>query len=333
MPNVDAIVVIGWRSDAGAYLVDSYPQGVEMDGQDLLNLFSLHRMLANNNLDKAIPNFNFLKIEGFTLVSWYSGFRTTKYLARPDFCVALLISGGGSPNIWEDQLKIVAYNVLSKLESSDFQAYLQKVIDSIRADEKIEPFEGFNSSEPEIPVKSATPPKPLPTVTSSSPKPKKKVDDDFSDLLALAETQANETSGVDSAFKTGADPFASGKDPFASSAADPFAKAGSSDPFASAANTSKASTAATSIPSGKENLSSTPETNLILDELKNIDKKMPSQPAADNKDQLFAYLEKKITLLEAKITVLSKLIRGLQAKEVELNEKNDLIAKLLALLS
>ncbi len=44
-------------------------------------------------------------------------------------------------------------------------------------------------------------------------------------------------------------------------------------------------------------------------------------------------LEKKVGFLEQKITVLSKLIRGLQAKELEVNEKNELIAKLLALLS
>ncbi len=94
---VDAIIIIGWRSDAGAYLVDSYPPGVEIDGQDLLNLFSLHRMSANNNMDRAIANFNFLKIEGYSLVSWYSGFRSTKYLGRPDFCVALMISQGGNP--------------------------------------------------------------------------------------------------------------------------------------------------------------------------------------------------------------------------------------------
>ena len=60
---------------------------------------------------------------------------------------------------------------------------------------------------------------------------------------------------------------------------------------------------------------------------------MPTQPKTDDKDQIFAYLEKKVGFLEQKITVLSKLIRGLQAKELEVNEKNELIAKLLALLS
>jgi len=32
---IEAILIIGWRSDAGAYLVDIYPENYEgIDGQD-----------------------------------------------------------------------------------------------------------------------------------------------------------------------------------------------------------------------------------------------------------------------------------------------------------
>ncbi len=59
---IDAIFIIGWRSDTGAYLVDIYPEEVEIDGQDLTNIFSLHRMAANGIMERATQDFNYIRI-------------------------------------------------------------------------------------------------------------------------------------------------------------------------------------------------------------------------------------------------------------------------------
>ena len=123
--------------------------------------------------------------------------------------------------------------------------------------------------------------------------------------------------------------FAGGSDPFGTSSGgeDPFAASGAPAGFGGPAPATGPSMASMAPSDG------TPMADSVLQELKKLDRTMPSNPGSANREAQFAFLEKKVAFLEAKIGVLSKLIRGLQAKEIELNEKNDLIGKLLALLS
>jgi hypothetical protein len=326
--GVDAIVIIGWRSDAGAYLVDSYPQGVEIDPQDLMNLFSLHRMGANNDLSKAVANFNFLRIEGYIMASWYSGFQSTKYIGRPNFCVSILIPAHENPNKWEDQLEIITYNILSSLESRNFGNVMAEIYDNLNAGLPIKPFEGFVRTEDAL--ASAAPPTRAasPTAPRSAPAPAPKPADDFSDLLSLVDT-----GGDNSAGKSGtSDPFATGGDPFAATGAkssDPFAN----DPFAKKSAVASAAPAAIGATPAKAGpVDPQAQSKAVIAELEKIDRGMPQRPNTDNADQMVKFLEKKVAFLESKIAILSKLVQNLQAKEMELNEKNDLIAKFLALL-
>jgi hypothetical protein len=341
---VNGIIIVGWRSDEGAFLVDASPENTEVDGQDLMNLFSLHRMAANGIMEKAGPDFNYLRLsDGSFIASWYSGFRTTKYIGKPNFCVALVLRQGENPNAWEEPLRPICFNVLSKLEDDDLLSYMDYVLSNINQGFAIEPFEGYvadtGDSAPVQEVAKTSVPNLLGTSTPAPAQPAA-ADDDFSDLLAMAEEQASARQGSESRGAGGVDPFASASNPFGASSAqsaDPFA----GDPFASKA---KAAPSGGFTPATSPSVASpkglplptddpAPETRAILQELQNLDRTMPSKPSGDDQNAIFAFYEKKVAFLEAKIGVFGKLIRGLQAKEVELNEKNDLIAKLLALLS
>jgi hypothetical protein len=339
---VSGICIVGWRSDAGAYLVDSYPEGIEIDGQDLMNLFSLHRMAANGVMDKAGPDFNYLRLsEGFTLVSWYSGFRTTEYIAKPNFCVVLVLEAGENANAYEDQLRVICYNVLTRIEDNDFYEYMEGILDDVNGGYQIDPLEGYigegsvveedvfdDIGDPFEDEPVSTPPSNNIAPAASSPAPAQ--DDDFSELLALAEEQSSVNNGTTNGGTMANDPFSTSEDPFASNKGGSETFAG--DPFENSASSSSSSFSSPPSPSMSAN-DSAPETAIIIQELKKLDRTVPKKPNSTDRNVQFKHMEKQVNYLEAKITILSKLIRGLQAKEIELKDKNELIAKLLALLS
>ena len=60
---------------------------------------------------------------------------------------------------------------------------------------------------------------------------------------------------------------------------------------------------------------------------------MPKVPADKSNDKMISYLEAKVTLMEKKMGILSKLTNQIQLKDKEIKEKNEIIAKLLVLLS
>jgi hypothetical protein len=337
--GIQAIIIIGWRSDAGAYQVDAFPPETDIDPQDLMNLFSLHRMGANNDLSKAVANFNFLRVDQGLLISWYSGFQSTRYIAKPNFCVTLLADLNENANKWEMPLEIITHNLLSKLENPNFHTILGQYLGAIQKGYRIDPVAGFVSQYDEAPSASASTPAQVPApvpapppsvaapiVTPSSVSSSSK--GDFDDLMDLVEPDSAAVGGSDPFAASGSDPFGTGspsKDPFAGPS--PFASTSSPSPQAAPTSSGKPMTASAT------NYDPHAMSKAIVMELEKIDRGIPQRPNTDNADLLVKFLEKKVAFLESKIGILSKLVQGLQAKETELSEKNELIGKLLLLFS
>ncbi len=255
------------------------------------------------------------------IASWYSGFRTTKYLVEPNFCVALLLSEDENPNKWEQQLHVIAYNILNRLEDSDLMEYAGQIMDGVNEGYQVQEDEGYPGLF--IPGESETGLEDIPEPVKESKPILSKVPEtasyeaEFDELLSLAEDQSQ--SNQDSFFSP--TPSSGGSDPFGSS--------GAADPFSSGSS-GFGTPSSEPIPS---NVSGAPESKEILMKLQNLERTMPKKPASADKDTQFNYLEKKVAFLEEKINVLSGLINTLQRKELEIKDKNEVIAKLMALLS
>lgn len=342
---IKAILVIGWRSDSGAYLVDIYPPDYRVDEQDLTNIFSVHRMAANGVFELAKQDFNFIRLfDGTRLVSWYSGFKTTNYLVRPDFCVGLILSEDENPAKWEEPLHVIAYNVLLHLEDPDFIDYLEQLYNGLNEGYLVEPEEGYpglpyEEEENVVPsdvdrVHSES------VVRESDSKSEPDYEAEFDELLSLADEGLGDSST--SAFESsggGTSSFGasstSASDPFGgTSSSDPFGGSSAMDPFGGSSTAGSMSSSSFGAPSKPvQTVPQGPDSSSILAQLQELDKKLPPPPTGANVEQQFSYMEKKVMVLEEKLNLLSKLVSTLQLKEAEIREKNDIIAKLLMLLS
>lgn len=330
---VEGIFIVGWRSDSGAFIVDQYPK-LDIDDHDVMNLFNLHRM--NNFKD---PNFNYLRSKYYTLASWYSGFNDVDYIAKPNYCVGLYLSTDENPNQYEHVLKIITNNVLLHLNDSDLETQLFNILDLLTAglydNIKLEERGG---------QKTITEIKKIDAIRRDSPSQSPaKEEDPFGDILAL--TEEMDSLGK-SSVQAKSGPSGS---PFGSSSGSPF---GSSQPSASPFGSSQASPFGSSQPSaspfGGSSAPSTPakslqpiaqgqaskETNIeyIIGELNRLDSMIPKSAGSTDREAYFAFLEKKVNILEQKIGVMNILIKNVQMKDVEIAQKNELIKKLIALL-
>ncbi len=290
-------------------------------------------MAANGVMERATQDFNYIRLfDGRKLVSWYSGFRTTNYLVEPNFCVALILDPDENPNKWEVPLHAIAYNVLKNLKDPDLFEYLQQIQEGLNEGYLVEGEEGYPGmyqydetfEEEEVELEASAEVK----TESSSGEKEPDYEAEFDELLSLAQDQTEGIAENNSSFSPAN----------SSGETDPFSGGGSGDPFASTGDSSSAFTprgnAQTSATAPTAaNLPDTPEAKQILTNLGNLDNKMPKKPTSDDKTQLFNYMEKKVAFLEEKINVLSQLVNTLQRKELEIREKNELIAKLMALLS
>ena len=350
---IEAILVIGWRSDIGAYLVDIYPEDYEVDPQDLTNIFKAHRMAANGIMERAVQDFNYIRLfDGRKLVSWYSGFRTTNYLSKPNFCGAMILSPDENPNKREELLHVVTYNILEHLEDPDFMDYLAQLLEGLNEGFLVEPEDGYpglydpdsESFDVDATEQSSQGAEQQSTKSNAEQSKTEDYEAEFDELLALAEDQSAEPPSESEFSPSSEEKSFSSSDPFGSSASsDPFSSSSSSDPFSSSSSSAqedggsfkpstedfpKSTTAASSA-----QIPESPEAEEILAELNNLDRTMPKKPTSGEQADLFNYLEKKVAFLESKINSLSKLVGTLQRKEIEIKEKNEVIAKLLALLS
>ena len=312
---VEGIFIVGWRSDSGAFIVDQYPK-LDIDDHDVMNLFNLHRM--NNFKD---PNFNYLRSKYYTLASWYSGFNDVDYIAKPNYIVGWYLSTDENPNQYEHVLKIITNNVLLHLNDSDLETQLFNILDLLTAglydNIKLEERGG---------QKTITEIKKIDAIRRDSPSQSPaKEEDPFGDILAL--TEEMDSLGK-SSVQAKSGPSGS---PFGSSSGSPF---GSSQPSASPFGGSSAPSAPAKSLQPIAQGQASKETNIeyIIGELNRLDSMIPKSAGSTDREAYFAFLEKKVNILEQKIGVMNILIKNVQMKDVEIAQKNELIKKLIALL-
>ncbi|MHA1819250.1 MAG: hypothetical protein ACTSU2_13410 [Promethearchaeota archaeon] len=325
---VEAIVIIAWRNDVGAYLLDSYPEGIDIDGQDLMNLYNLHRFRDTK------ANFQFITTSTMRIASFYSGGYDNPYVGRPNYAVALVLSRNEKPTDYEKALRVITNNLLIHLEDENFDEYLENIFKMIKAG---------RANEIKIERRRVTNVKPKRIETTETIKDHIKTSEEqdiFDELLAtVADEEVPEDLKFDEdAFRKELESQKS-MDPFGSSAstkaaADPFSggSASSGDLFSTTSDPFAKLTTETPKPAEKPSITA-PKISKILNDLNALDNKMPSPPADKSPEKMVQYLEQKVGYLEKKLSIVSQIATLLQSKERELDEKNELISKLLILLS
>ncbi|MHA1650927.1 MAG: hypothetical protein ACTSYB_12095, partial [Candidatus Helarchaeota archaeon] len=107
---VDKICLIGWRDDIGAYLIMQYPRKkLVINAQDVMQIYTAHRQ------NTLYPNFATIHYKGKKIASFFSGLKTTEYIAAPNFIVSLFLDESESPSIFKDLLPNVSATLLTKL--------------------------------------------------------------------------------------------------------------------------------------------------------------------------------------------------------------------------
>ncbi len=326
---VEGIFVVGWRSDSGAFIVTQYPK-LDIDDQDVLNLFNLHRM---NNFKE--PNFNYIKSKFYTLASWYSGFHDVDYIAKANYCVGLYLGTNENPNQYESVLKTITNNVLYHLNDPDLETYLFDILDKLTSGRVNEiQWEEHGGEKTKREIKKIDAVKKGPTTAEKSTAP----EDPFGDILALTK-EMDELSKTDddgkaafsspASIPSGGNPFGSAADPFGGASADPFG--GGSSNLSTAAIKAPQTQNLQPIPTSKKQ-SNDMDIEQIINELNRLDGMMPKSAGSGDKEAYFNFLEKKVNILEQKINVMARLVKNIQIKDAEIAQKNDLIKKLIALL-
>lgn len=326
---VEALIIIGWRNDVGAYLFDSYPKGVEIDGQDLLNLYNLHRFRDTQ------ANFQFIQTSDLRIASFYSGGYDKPFVGKANYCVAVVMNAGENPDDFEKPLRILCNNLLIKLQDVEFDYHLQKAFELLEQHR-------FSEIKIERKAVETAAPKPIETISTIAQKTKEKAaakKDIFDDLLASVSTEEvpddlkfDEKAFRESMKKSAAD------DPFGGSGKkvedDVFGgSGGGEDIFAGAQPFEKFEKAQEAATPKAEPKAAKMVTSALLDELKSWQSKIPNEPAEKTPEKMMSFLETKVGIFEKMIGVMSKIANQLQAKERELDDKNELIAKLLLILS
>ncbi|MGV9171781.1 MAG: hypothetical protein ACOC35_04290 [Promethearchaeia archaeon] len=342
-----ALLILAWRDDVGAYVLHSYPErfAEQVDGQDLMNIYNSHRFRTTDK------NFKILKRGDFNAASFYSGGYHSAYIAKPNYCVTLVLEESDNPNAYEKVLIKVTNNLLSKLDADDFDYILEDTYYKLKEKrfDEIEVMRGEIEFD-EVP----TPTKKLATTSSASLSDEEQI---FEDLMSssefmpadekeskLADFEESGLSDPFSASEPSNDPFGGGansgtgagqtesRDLFAEN---PFGDASSStDPFADDQKPSISS----SLPGADETLGKRmfkekkTSANEIIAQLDSLEEEKPPKPNKTDQDAQFKYLENLVSFLQEKVNILGKLVNGVKELEKSNEEKDKLIGKLLLLL-
>lgn len=329
---VEALVIIAWRNDVGAYLFDSIPEGIEIDGQDLMNLYNLHRFRDTR------ANFQFIQSQDIRIASFYSGGYNNPYVGKPNYAVAVVLGKGENPDKYEKPLRILCNNLLIHLDDVDFDYYFQQMYEIVRQGRLDElKIERGSNSEPEQPTEANLNPISsdddalfddlLETVSEDIPDDLKFDEDAFRRSL--------QEQDEDDPFGAGADPFSSGSSPSSDDddADSLFDEALGNEPAGFDGDPfSKLETPKPTISTKKLKQQQAQGMNLLA-ELEKIKERLPKKPADSSPERQVKYLEQKVGMLENMLSVLSKIAQQLQKKDQELMEKDEIISKLLLLLS
>lgn len=349
------IVIIGWRNDSGAYLLDGYPQGIEVDDQDLMQIYNLHRFRATD------PNFQFMKLGAdLNIASFYSGFGEN-FISKPNYCVTLLLKSNEKAIEYERVLVKATNNLLRHLTDDDFEEYMEDIFHKINSKDfdaiKIER-EPTDEEPAEEEVEISEERQIFENLVAAADE----IED--GDASAAAEFDQAASVGADPFGGAGADPFAgstasggSSSDPFADNpfAENPFSEAGpkpasptpadanpfAENPFAAGASSTQPAPSPapkpvtpTPGPSPGPQKPTGPSTPQLIKDVKVLDMKKPSAPAGQAAPEArIEYLEELVTWFEKKLSVLSKIAKKLQDAEQEMREKDELIGKLMLLVS
>jgi len=140
------ILIIGFNKSPGAYIDHQYPEEIteklNITTADLMNVYALHRMRQMQ------PNYITIKIKNIPIVSFYSGFSFKHYVGKPDFAITIILSPNDNPNEdYEGYLRRVAFELLPKRESMEFEDMLFDYFEDLKA-RNIEPyFEEYKEGE------------------------------------------------------------------------------------------------------------------------------------------------------------------------------------------
>ncbi len=317
---VKGLMILAWRNDVGAYVLESYPESIEADGQDIMQVYNLHRFRTTD------PNFQFIKIGDVNFSSYYSGGYKSNYIGKPNYCVTLLLEATDNPSKYERVLLKATNNLLLHMNDDDFDLMLQKYYKTIADGDfesiKIERQEG-------VPA-----PKEEGTGGSEEVSDERKILENLIASTDTEEAKAEDTAPVAGGISK--DPFSGGAtapagvDPFA---ANPFAAsetkgATATDPFATNPFQQAESVAQVVVPV----VDRSPKSGKLLMDLKTEELKRPKPPANMTTEQKVSYLEELVDHFEKKLGILSKIANALQEKEKLMEEKDKLIGKLLLLL-
>ncbi|MHA1274245.1 MAG: hypothetical protein ACTSQJ_00745 [Promethearchaeota archaeon] len=323
---VKAILIIGFRADVGAYVIDSYPE-FDVDDVDVMNIYNLHRFRTTER------NFQIIKQGGMNIASYYSGFKNTNYIGAPDHCITLILEENDNPNDYEKVLIKVTNNLLTQLGKDDFDFTLRDIF--LKLDEK--EFDEIKVSRDikfeEEQVKKVK----IATTSSATLSEEEKI---FQDLL-----DSSELGVADKEFDNKLSDFEKSTisgDPFGGASADPFGGAGSAkdsrdiyaeNPFDEAIKPSFEKAVGLDEAIGKTMFEKTKTTAAeIIKNLDRLENQKPIKPSDASKEAKFKYLEDLVGFLSEKVKILGSLANHVKELEKSHEEKDKLIGKLLLLL-
>ncbi|MHA1732778.1 MAG: hypothetical protein ACTSU5_12605 [Promethearchaeota archaeon] len=111
------LVIVAFKRTPGAYIDYETPEGfyesTNFVNEDLMNIYGLHRM---RRMD---PNFLTLTLKKQKIASFYSGFNFKHYVGKPGYSVTLFCDEDENPNVYEDQLRQIAHELLPKRNEED----------------------------------------------------------------------------------------------------------------------------------------------------------------------------------------------------------------------
>lgn len=326
-----AIVILGFRADVGSYLIDKYPESFDAEAIDAMNIYNLHRFRTTKR------NFQAIKQHGRNIASYYSGFKNTNYIGKPDHVVALILDEEENANDYEKVLVKVTNNLLALLGSDDFDYEIMNIYTLL--DQK--DFDGIKVAKGTANLEEeAVEKKKIATTSSASLSDEEKI---FADLMD------SEDLGVeDGAFDSKMNDFEksfSTEDPFAGGAADPFGGGGTKsasedsrdiyaeNPFDSAQKPSFEKAMGLDEAVGKTMFQKKKTTAAnIVQRLDSLEAKKPQKPAESDKESKYKYLEALLGFLDEKVKVLGELAKQVKDLQNADQEKDQLIGKLLLLL-
>ena len=106
---VDEISLIGWRDDVGAFLIMQYPRKLQLNTQDIMQIYTAHRQ------NTLYPNFATINYKGKKIASFFSGLKTTEYKGAPNLIVSVFLDQSEPFSIFRNILPEISEQLLIKL--------------------------------------------------------------------------------------------------------------------------------------------------------------------------------------------------------------------------